>query len=780
MVLGLVLMVLALVGVFLVIRHFEADLPSTAEIKSGNYRPPQVTRVIARDGTLLAELFTERRTVVSIDSLPPHVKLAVLAAEDAYFYGHEGLNYLGMLRALVVNVRSGQTRQGASTITQQVVKNILLDPERTYRRKMREVILAKRIEQELTKDQILELYLNQIYFGHGRYGIEEAAQFYFGRPAREISLSQAAILAGLVASPERYSPRKSPVKAAKRRRFVLGQMRAKSFITKAQHDAAIEEPIALATVHSASPELAPEVVEIVKRRLREVAGPGALLGGFTVETTIDPKLQKLARESVRHNLEDYDERHGVRGPLAKRRKGATGAVFEGTPRFEDHKVLVGVVTGADDEAGLIHVRVGTVRGAVRLQDHERYNPKGRPPSEFAPKGTRLRVSLLASPPEAERGKEVAPVPLRLELGPQSALVAIDVGTREVRALVGNYEAVPGALDRATQARRQPGSTFKPIVYSYALHTRRFTPATIVDPRSGGPRDGAEEDDGGVRLREALAKSINEVAVHVAREVGPRNIVSWAKALGITTPMQGDLSLPLGAYEVRPVEMANAYATFAAGGMFETPKLITRIQDPDGREVELPPAAPSRRVMEESEAFLTTSLLTSVIDHGTGRRAKRLGRPLAGKTGTTNDSKDAWFVGYSTDLTVAVWTGYDDAKPLGRREYGSTAALPAWMSFMKGAHEGKPPTEFPRPVDVAVVRIDPETGLLPHPDQDDTMPEFFLPGSEPTELAPLDAGVEAGDASDSSYDAGTSSVGSAERDASALPSLPAPEAPVPLF
>jgi penicillin-binding protein 1A len=791
MVLLLVLTALASLGVFFVIRHYEADLPSTEEIKGGKYRPPQVTRVLARDGTMLAELFTERRTVVSIDTLPPHVKLAILGAEDAHFYEHEGLNYLGMLRAMVVNLRSGKTRQGASTITQQVVKNILLDPERTYRRKIREVILAKKIEQELTKDQILELYLNHIYFGHGRYGIEEAARYYFGRPAREVSLSQAALLAGLVASPESFSPRKSPTKADQRRRFVLGQMRTKGFITDAQFRTALDEPISLATAQSASPELAPEVVEIVKKTLRDVAGQGAVLGGFTVTTTIDPKLQKEARKSVRANLESFDARHHAQGPLKppkkQPKKGSRLAPFEGSPRFEDHKILVGKVSGADDDAGLLYVSVGTLRGVVRLEDHDRYNPKELPPSKFAPKGTLLRVSLLAKESEGGKGepnKGEARVPLRLELGPQSALVAIDVRTREVLALVGNYEAVPGGLDRATQAKRQPGSTFKPIVYSYALHTRRFTPATLVETRPGSVRGlhGADEGQNPgvapVRLREALAKSINVVAVHVAREVGPANVVSWAKALGLTTPLGADLSLPLGAYEAKPIEMANVYASFAAGGMFETPRLITRIQDPNGKDVPLPPAPPSRRVMEESEAYLISSMLTSVIDHGTGRRAKRLGLPLAGKTGTTNESKDAWFVGYSTDLAVAVWTGYDDAKPMGKSEAGSSAALPAWMSFMKAAHAGKPPTDFPRPADVAVVRIDPQTGLLARPDQDDAISEFFLTGSEPTEVAELDAGVDGGELPESPD--GIPEVPSMERDAATLPALPPPETPVPLF
>ena len=785
---AILLVVAVPIAVFLVVRHYEKDLPNTDEIKGGRYRPPQVTRILARDGTVLAELFTERRTVVPIGSLPPHVKLAVLAAEDARFYEHEGLNYLGMLRAMAVNLQSGKSRQGASTITQQVVKNTLLDPERTYSRKIREAILSRRIEQELTKDQILELYMNQIYMGHGRYGIEEAARFHFGCGASALSLSQAAALAGLIAGPESFSPRRNPAKAETRRRFVLEQMQAKGFITSEHKDAALREPIVVATAQSVDGELAPEVVEIVKRTLTEVAGAGAILGGYTVTTTIDPKLQEQARKSVRANLESFDERHGQRGPFNPPKnapkKGSRDAPFDGTPRFEDHKILVGSVIGWDDDLRLLYMQVGTVKGVVRLDDHARYNPKKLAPSKFAAKGSLLRVSLLAAAESPKENEEAAPVPLRLELGPQSALVAIDVRTREVLALVGNYEAVPGGLDRVTQARRQPASSFKPIVYSYALQSRRFTPATLVDTRAESVRGikAADEDSAErgemVRLREALARSVNVAAVHVAKQVGPANVVAWAKSLGLTTPMEPDLSLPLGAYEAKPIEMANVYASFASGGMFDVPKIITRIQDPSGKDVALPISQPSRRVMEESEAYLITSMMTSVVDHGTGKAARSLGRPVAGKTGTSNESKDAWFVGYSTDIMVAVWTGFDDARPMGKSEAGATAALPAWISFMKAAHVGKPPTEFPRPADVLMVRIDPKTGLLPSEGQTDTLLEFFLRGTEPTETVVVDQEVDG-----PPLDAVIPEVPSIEREPEtlpALPSLPPPEDAVPVF
>src|SRR5450432_634870 len=378
---GAVLALLGLLAVWLVIRHYEEDLPSITDLK-GNYNPPQVTRVLARDGTLLAEIFTERRTVISITGLPAHVKLAVLAAEDAGFYEHEGLNYYGMLRAFLVNLRSGRTRQGGSTITQQVVKNLVLDPERSFRRKMREVILSRRLEQQITKDEILELYLNHIYFGGGRYGIEEAARFYFGKPAREVSLAEAAMLAGLPAGPELYSPRHDATRAQNRRGFVLAQMLDKGFINQRQHDEAMAEPIRVSAAVEAQGQLAPEVVEIVKRTLKEAIGETPKQGsGYTITTTIDPRMQAAARKAVRDNLDAYDKRYKLLGPFSppltanKKKPKPVEKPFEGAPRFSEHKALVGAVVGADDAQGLLDVRVGTVVGSIKLADFERYNPQ---------------------------------------------------------------------------------------------------------------------------------------------------------------------------------------------------------------------------------------------------------------------------------------------------------------------------------------------------------------------------------------------------------------------
>jgi penicillin-binding protein 1A len=765
---GIALAALSVVGVgslLALVHHFEADLPSVAELK-GNYHPPQVTRVLARDGTLLAELFTERRTVVPVASLPPHVKLAVLAAEDAGFYEHEGLNYLGIGRAVLVNLRAGRTRQGGSTITQQVARNVVLnDLSRNVGRKLREMLLARRLEAELSKDEILEMYLNQIYFGRGRYGIEEAARGDFGKSAKDVTIAEAALLAGRIAKPENCSPRKDMKCAIARRDHVLDQMHEKQFLTEALWTAAKAEPVRLAPETEAETQLSPEAIEIAKRTLREVAQGDAGRGGYTITTTIDPHLQEAARKALREGLQAYDKRHGLQGALkvpapvtAAGKKGRApppspkDAPFEGTPSFESHKVYVGVVTGADDAAGTFDVQVGTVSGQVKLADCERYNVGKLAASAFAPAGARARVSLLAPPPTAGAAAQgsdagaapsapVTGVPLRLESGPEGALVALDVRTRQVLALVGNYEAVTGGLDRATQSHRQPGSTFKPIVYSYALHSRRYTPATLVDvtpatfPGNYHPANyegWADKDP--LRLREALANSVNVVAVRVLQDVGPANVVSWAESLGIRSTLKPDLSLALGSYEVEPIELAGAYATFAAGGEYDEPRIVTRIVGPDGKDLALPPLPPPRRVLGEDEAYVVTNMLESVVDHGTGQRAKALGRPVAGKTGTSNLSKDTWFAGFTTNVAAVVWVGYDDGKPLGASEQGAVTALPAWVSFMKTATEHKPPSEFPQPAGVITVEIDAKSGKLPYPGDTTTLNEVFLAGTEPTEVA----------------------------------------------
>ncbi|HEX2872130.1 MAG TPA: transglycosylase domain-containing protein [Polyangiaceae bacterium] len=759
--------VLGVVTVVLVVRHYEAKLPTLDKVRKG-YEPPQVTRVLSRDGTVLASLFTERRTVVKFEVIPNHVKLAFLAAEDASFYQHEGLDYLGMLRALAVNLRSGHSRQGASTITQQVVKNVLLVPERTYERKIKETILARRLEHELSKDEILSLYLNQIYLGHGRYGVEEASRYYFGKRVRELDVAEAATLSGLVASPERYSPRRDVTLSMQRRHYVLAQMLDKGFITPEVFADAEQRPLRLAPVSDGESELAPEVVEHVKRLLVKVAGEAAQRGGFVVETSIDPALQAAARKSTREALDQYLVRQKLLPPYTQDERKLWGPPEQGMPK--QNKVYVGKVAALDDRNGTIDVRVGVALGRVDLRHEERFNPKRLSPSEFTREGAVLRVRVL-SLADSPTGK----AELKLELGPEAAFVALEPRTREVRALIGSYEGVAGGLDRSTQSRRQPGSAFKTIVYGYALHSRRLTLGSVLNltrnakdtkhkPPPGVAPDATEYK---LRLRDALAISDNAAAQKVLEEVGAPNVIDFAKALGIESQLGPTPSLALGAYEVTPFEMTAAVATFAAGGEYRPPVLVKRITDSSGRELALPPQPPARQVIPAEEAYLITSALTSVVKVGTAKSANVLARPLAGKTGTTNQAKDAWFVGYSTDFVAGVWVGYDEAMPLGYGEAGAVTALPIWISFMKTAESGRPAVDFPRPPGIVTVRIDPVTGLLASPELGEGVDEEFLDGTAPTEVSAPAAPTAAAQAP---------SDDEAAAAAATTPSPPPPEAP----
>lgn len=736
----LILTGLGMIAVALTVKHFERGLPDIEEVK--RYAPPQVTRILAKDGTLLGEDFVERRTVVKIDQVPPHVKLAFLAAEDASFYEHEGLDYPGMLRAIWVNLRSQSSRQGASTITQQVVKNVLLTQDRTYERKIKEVILSRRIEQTLTKDEILELYLNHIYFGHGRYGVEEASRYYFGKGVGELTLGEAALLASVPKGPTRYSPREHLDRALERRRYVLDQLESKGFLESAAIADAREEEVHLVAEADPAGELAPEALAEVRRVLREVAGERAERGGFVVTTSIDPKLQAAARKAVRDGLDAYDKRRKQIAPFKKpKEKDKTKPSFyEGDPTKDAKPVYVGEVTGADDTKNELFVRVGTVRGRVPLSQAHRYNPSKLPASQFAEPGAALRVSLVGAGKPDESGA-LTNATFKLELGPQGALVAIDVRTREIVAMVGSYEAPRGGFDRSTQAHRQPGSTFKPFVFGAALKARKISPATLLptDPASlEGYRPKNYEKSGDLepkRAREALAKSVNVSAAWVGQQVGAEKVAELASSLGIQSKLGATPSLALGAYEVTPREMASAYASIAAGGVLEEPRLVTKIVGPDGEEIPLAPRPPKQRAMTEAEAYVLIDMMKSVIKDGTGRGAQALRRPIAGKTGTSNEVRDAWFAGFSTEMACVVWTGYDDRTPLGAGESGGATALPAFVEFMRTAHQGLPATDFPVPTGVDRADIDPKSGLLARDGQEGAFSEVFLAGTEPKDTAP---------------------------------------------
>ena len=724
---------LGVLGLASIFWYYGRDLPDVSALRS--YAPPETSRVVDRNGELIGEIFSERRTVIPLSQIPPEFVRCTLAAEDADFYRHEGLDYPGIVRALIRDVLEGRAAQGASTITQQVVKLLLLTPERTLARKVRELILARRLEQELSKDEILHLYLNHINYGHGRYGVQEAAQFYFGKDASDLSLAESSLIAGVPQAPARLSPRSHPEAARRRQRYVLSQLEAKreeywpEIATEAIQEAREATPT-LVERESGAREGA-ELMRLARRTLRDrVDEEEYARGGYTIHTTIDLELQRKAHEALREGLQAIDERQRNRGPLWVPRRPRNIREVE---QLREGRVYRAQVTAADDEEGAIIFDVGGHRTIVDASTATRYNPEELPPSEFAPIGAQVDVSIT------RLGDEDQPAVGRLERGPQGAVLVIDPRSRDVLAMVGGYDVGPG-FNRAVQARRQPGSTFKPIVYAQAIRSRGSTPASVmIDAPAVYDRWNPQNYEtwshqGPVRLRVALARSINLVAIRSIEQVGPESVVDFAQQLGIESELEPTLALALGASAVRPIEMVNAYATFAAGGRWEAPRWISRIEGPDG-DVALERRTEARDVLTPAEAYVITHMMTSVTaEGGTGGRAAQLGRPTAGKTGTSNEARDAWFVGFTPNVVAGVWVGYDHRRSLGRREGGGRSALPIWVEVVRAATEGRPVVQFPRPSGVEEAQIDPVTGLLAYEGQEDAITEVFLEGTVPSDVA----------------------------------------------
>jgi penicillin-binding protein 1A len=766
--------VAGLVGLF---AYYGSD-PNLPKIsKLDDFHAKQVTRILDRAGTPIGELGLEKRTVIPFAAIPKLLINAVVSAEDADYFNHEGIDYRGMLRAFIENVLRGRTAQGGSTITQQVVKTMLLSPERTMRRKVQEIILARQLSQKLSKEEVLALYLNQIYYGHGRYGCEEAARYFFGKSVRDVNLAEAALLAGLPQSPERLSPRKHPDAAKTRQRYVLGQMVERGYVDRKTADRVAAEPIRLAPEPLAARGMATEAVDEVGRYLADHGDVAE--SGTVVQTTIDARLQQLARASLERGLEELDARQGFRGPSAHltgkaldKRHAALVAANKGGAR--DGQVIEGLVTrvegpgdapaakpAAKDAHGKesfvvgpakLIVDLGAGEGAVDLSLEPRYAKGPKPlPARFTA-GDVVRVRVAMERPHTEGG----PTPLSLELGPQAAMIVMDPRTRELLAIVGGYAYKSGAFNRAERSERQPGSSFKSIFYAAAIEANKITPATIIDdsptPYKGWKPDNYEKDSfaGPIRVRTALAESKNTVAIKVLDLVGIPAARAAAARFGITTPIPEDagLALALGVASVKPIDMANVYATFASGGLEGPPVLLKKVGT---QEIE---AAPLAQVLKPEVAYVMTSLLRSVVEEGTARAAAtRLRRPAAGKTGTTNrkvmvggkpvasETVDAWFIGYTPDLLAAVWVGFDEPRSLGRGATGATAALPIWIDFMTKGLAGRPTKDFTPPPGVVIQRIDKATGLLARPGiEDGTMDEVFVNGTAPTETAPA-AGEE---------------------------------------
>ncbi len=775
---SLTLLLLAGGGLAYLVWRYDRDLPDYRQL--ADYRPPTVTRVHAGDGRLLAEYAREKRVFVPVSAIPARVKNAFVAAEDKNFYRHFGIDPLGIVRAAIDNLRRLRENRrpvGASTITQQVAKNFLLSNEVSIERKIREAILAIRMERTFTKDHILELYLNQIFLGRRSYGVAAAALNYFDKSLDELTIGEAAFLAGLPKAPSRYDPERNPEAAYQRRDYVIGRMLEDGYITPEEAAAARAEPLVLRARGATEIARADFFVEEVRRRLVEQFGEeGFYEGGLSVRTTVLPRLQEIADRALRDGLAAYDRRRGGwRGPLGRIDLAAETDWAAALRRFDPGFELLHWRKAMVLEASAERARLGFADGSTGELPFEGV-AWARPRLENGGLGAEpRRVTDVLAPGDVilveahgERGWA-----LRQRPQVEGALVAMDPHTGRVLAMSGGFSFRQSQFNRATQAKRQPGSAFKPFVYLAALEAG-LTPASIildapivVDQGPGLPKwkpaNYSDRFYGPSTLRLGLEKSRNLMTVRLAQEIGMERVAEVAGRFGIGEGMTPLLSSALGSNEVTLLRLTTAYAMLVNGGRRVEPLFVERIQDRFGRTVLRadprpcegcaaeswnggpPPPLPERRerVVDPRIAYQIVHMLEGVVERGTGRRARDLGRPLAGKTGTTNESRDAWFMGFSPDLAVGVWVGFDVPKSLGRRETGASVALPIWKEFMGEALEGQPPTPFRMPPGVVNVRIDADTGLLPGPGTERVIVEAFLPGTEPVKTSPPRLAAESG-------------------------------------
>jgi len=760
-------------ALFLVLRHYSEGLPDYRAL--ANYKPKVVTRVHAGDGELLAEFSTEKRIFVPVGSIPDRVKQAFISAEDKNFYKHNGVDPEGILRAAITDLRNMHSEKrpvGASTITQQVARNFLLTNEVSIARKVKEMILAYRIEQVLSKDQILELYLNEIYLGLNSYGVAAAALDYFDKPLDELTVAEASFLAAIPKNPNKYFREKNREAALERRNYVINRMLEDHYITQAEADEATRTPLAFQPPKDAEIVPAGHFTEEVRRELLAAYGKDGLYGGgLSVRTTLDPRLQAVAVKSLRDGLVAYDQRHGWRGPVTHLPSMSSWAeqvskvpLPDGT---DDWRLAAVIDSGADD------ARIGFADGKTAMLQMADMRWTGKA-SQLLQVGDVILVQFVeetaAKPTDGKGGKvKVEEVKLSapafhyvLRQMPEvnGALVALDPHTGRVLALVGGMSYASSEFDRATQAMRQPGSSFKPFVYLAALDSG-FTPSTIVldapieiDQGPGlplwKPVNFDHEFLGPLPLRVALEKSLDTATVRVGQAIGMPKIVEYAKKFGISDNLPPFISSVIGAGETTLMRMTTAYAELDNGGKKIVPTLIDRIQDREGKTLfrhdtrqcqgcsgvdwkgQAVPEIPDDRpqIQDPRTAYQMVEMLEGVCQRGTARALVSLGRPLAGKTGTTNDAKDLWFIGFTPDLVVGVFVGYDEPKSLGKREQGAVVATPIFKEFMGIAMGDEPPTPFRVPPGLRLAKVGAASGEKASPGEADAIWEAFLPGTEP--------------------------------------------------
>ena len=747
--------------------------PSIDEVKK--YRATNGTKVYADDDSLIGELKVERGIFVPFEKIPDNVKNAVIAVEDSRFWHHKGIDYIGIARALFQDIIHASLKEGGSTITQQLAKIMFLSPEKTLKRKLREAQLAMKLEKELSKKEILEIYLNKVYFGHGAYGIEMASRVYFGKSVGQLSLPDAAMLAGLIKAPSTYSPYNDLVKAKERQEVVLARMQEEGYINASQRAAAKAALPSLSSLRS-NTETYNYFLEYVRQQLEQKYGVEMVYkGGMKVYTTLSKSDQMYAQRALQEGLREVDKRRGWRGPVGH--KDLT------KEDMAEHKVSFAasagdISTGVVISVGLKEavVKARGLTGKLLLSDAlwaANSLVKTVKNTESA-KTFRLTDILHRGDIIWVKFRSIASknVTFSLEQEPdiEGAVIALEPETGYVKALVGGYSFTRSEFNRALNAQRQPGSAFKPIIYAAALENN-FTPASIIDdsPVSypGGPSGDWRPENydrkfyGPTRLREALAYSRNVVTVKLVEAVGIDKVMAFARDIGIEANMPRELTIALGSISVTPMELAFSYATFANGGLKMTPISIKYVTDAQGSVLESNEPEGIETVSPQT-SFLITSMMEDVIRYGTGM-AGNIGRIAAGKTGTSNDFKDAWFAGYTPQLVGCVWVGFDDMrKSLGRGEVGGRAAAPIWANFMRNALSGEPVEEFTVPEGIVRLPVDPATGLLVHDgpttifgllQQTETpkIYEFFKEGTQPSEYSAAPAKVEKAPAPEANYD-----------------------------
>ncbi len=768
-------LVLSFSGAFL---YLSPSLPSVESLRSIQLQIP--LRVYSSDAKLIAEFGEMRRSPIAFADIPQDFISALLAAEDDNFANHYGVDLTSLMRAATQIVKSGQIQTGGSTITMQVAKNFFLTSERSFSRKINEILLALQIERELSKNEILELYVNKIYLGNRAYGIEAAAQVYYGKSIRDTTLAQMAMIAGLPKAPSRFNPLVNPTRALERRDWILGRMYSLGRIDKQRYDEALAEPVN-ASYHVPAPELiAPYIAEMARAEMVGRYGSEAYIEGFNVTTTVPSDLQIAANSAVREGLIAYDQRHGYRGPESR----LPGMTKENWLSELSKQVSLGglepaIVTSVEKSGILVLLRNGeeqavawdSMKWARPFLNINSLGPRPQQPADVSQIGDLIRVQR-----QDDGSLRFVQLPAA-----QSALVSLDPNNGAIRALVGGFSFEQSNYNRAAQAKRQPGSSFKPFVYSAALD-KGYTAATLVNDapivfaddalsQVWRPKNDNNTFLGPIRLREALYRSRNLVSIRLLQDLGIDSTLSYIERFGFERKdLPPNLSLALGTASLTPIEIAEGWSTFANGGYKVEPYLIERIEDRNGKQLfkanpaQTPAGIEQRaqqsnaalivgdqplpaelvqaeQIIDSRTAYIMTSMLQDVIKRGTGRRAMAMGRDdLAGKTGTTNESKDSWFSGYNADYITTVWAGFDQPESLGRNEYGGTVALPIWMSYMGAALKDKPSHLLPEPEGLLTLRVDPHSGRAATPDTPDAYFELFKSEDSPPPMGEFDPGM----------------------------------------